>query len=552
VFGLPLLAHLSLRLIWQEKTLVQTLVQNPTALYRKLVDLTAAAAASGENMDLDSKARLYGGVLRDLLRKTAVAMTIRGIESVSYEELESRLSFEGALDSLVRETNVESKLSELMISYYFKAGNRELGCEFLHKSFREYLFAEAIVETVKKYGREGKDDTSGVRSAYWKDFEAPNPRVEFSRELGMLLSAQWLTTEVCGHMEQLLEWEIERSARATRAPREQAPLGAAVPLELGEWISVRDLLADLWEWWSEGVPVRPQPRYNTRAATLEYTEPLVDELVQTIAPRDLPKKQLPVPVRITTVDSHIGDGLFRVTALVHYRIAAETGWLNLPEEAGRSKPARLWEGVSAPGAKPRKYQVTVKRGDATWVLFAPSGDDPRFIGFAASRINSAGWRPHGSFPLGTDLRGVHLKGCELVAPGSNYAAERGTKWDHANLQGFAASQGVFQKASVVEVFAENAELNFCMISEANFSGADLTGVSAFLSAVMEVNFDNATIDRTDFTGSLLSDVDFSTAEVHGLDLQACSLSKVNLDGIDGAKVNLKNSKNVHEPQAQQE
>ena len=43
-------------------------------------------------------------------------------------------------------------LTRLMISFYFKGGQPEQGCEFAHKSFREYLFAECIVETLKEYG----------------------------------------------------------------------------------------------------------------------------------------------------------------------------------------------------------------------------------------------------------------------------------------------------------------------------------------------------------------------------------------------------------------
>jgi hypothetical protein len=551
VFGLPLLAHLSLRLIWLEKTPVRTLAQNPTALYRKLVDLTAAAAASGENVEQDSLARLYGGPLRDLLRKTAVAMTIRGTESVSYAELESRLNLdggpdsngEGGLDSLVRESTVDSKLSELMISYYFKAGNRELGCEFLHKSFREYLFAEAIVETVKQYGRE-KDDGPALRTTYWKDFESPNPRYQFSRDLANLLASQWLTAEVCGHVEQLLEWEIERSARAGPQATEKAPAGAPEKLELKEWSRVRDLLAELWEWWSEGVPVRPQPRNKSGKAERSWEEPLTVELVQMVVPRDIPQKQLPVPIRTTTVDSHLGDGIFRLTALVHYRVAVETGWLEVTPEPGRSKGSQIWEGVTGPGVKPRKYQVVVQRGAASWVLFAPSGDDPRFIGFAANRINAAGWRPHGCFPLGADLRGCYLKGCELVAPGSNYAAERATKWDHANLQGFAASQSDFRNASMIEVFAPDAELNACMISDANFSGADLTRFNAMLSGIYAVNFSGALLNETDLTCAAIREVDFTTAEVTQLGLRASSMERVNVKGIDPGRVDLKYSKSV--------
>jgi hypothetical protein len=37
---------------------------------------------------------------------------------------------------------------KLMVSFYFKGGHPDQGVEFAHKSFREYLFAEHIVETL--------------------------------------------------------------------------------------------------------------------------------------------------------------------------------------------------------------------------------------------------------------------------------------------------------------------------------------------------------------------------------------------------------------------
>jgi uncharacterized protein YjbI with pentapeptide repeats len=531
VFGLPLLAYLSLRLIAHEKTRVSALAQNPTELYRKLVNLTSASAANVERMDFEAGARLYGGPLRELLRKTAVAMTIRGGESISYDELESRLNVDGALEPLVRETTADNPLSELMISYYFRAGNRELGCEFLHKSFREYLFAEAIVETVKAYGRTS-DGTASPRSTYWREFDSPDSRVEFGRSLGTLLGAQWLTTEVCGHMEQLIEWEIDRSALVQEKKANTPVVGEAIPLQLDEWRRARDGLADLWEWWSEGVPVRPQPSYNQKSAALEYKEPLAYELVQTFAPRDLPKKQLPVPVRVTTIDGHLGDGLFRLTALVHYCIAVKTGWLDLPHGSEVSRPAQLWAGVSVPGERARKYQIFVERGNRSWVLFAPSGDDARFIGFGASRINAAGWRPHGAFPGGVDVRGVYLRGCELTAPGSNFAGQRPTKLDHANLESFSGSQTVFSGLSAVEIYAPKVEMYLSAIFDSNFSGADLKGAGFAGSFLLKSNFSGANLTDANLNTTYLQKVNFSGARLTKASFRLSTTSEVNFEGAD--------------------
>jgi hypothetical protein len=78
VVGLPLLAHLAVRVIstWQGST--SDLLASSTALYRTLTDLTVqnAGKAPYENEDLAAQARVSGVELRELLRRTASAMTV--------------------------------------------------------------------------------------------------------------------------------------------------------------------------------------------------------------------------------------------------------------------------------------------------------------------------------------------------------------------------------------------------------------------------------------------------------------------------------------------
>lgn len=64
-----------------------------------------------------------------------------------------------------------------------------MGCEFTHKAFREYLFAEEIVETLKGYGRKLSDDLPERRAElYWKDFEDRDLRRKAAKELAKLLA----------------------------------------------------------------------------------------------------------------------------------------------------------------------------------------------------------------------------------------------------------------------------------------------------------------------------------------------------------------------------
>ena len=134
VLGLPLLAHLGLRLMAAWDADLASLVDSPTKLYRSLVDLTCDRAGQAPQYPLepDGRQRIAGGDLRALLRETAVALTVMGAEQISRAELASRIDLEDPrldIGSAVRRTTAEQALSSLLVSYYFKGGHPDAGCE---------------------------------------------------------------------------------------------------------------------------------------------------------------------------------------------------------------------------------------------------------------------------------------------------------------------------------------------------------------------------------------------------------------------------------------
>jgi hypothetical protein len=171
-----------------------------------------------------------------------------------------------------------------MISFFFSTSTREHGCEFVRKSFREYLFAEAVVEALKQIADRSLEPA--LRSPYWKDFAEGDPRRSVVQSLAPLLAAQWITGEVAQHMTTLIAWEIGRSAADSRIAvlADETP-----PLTLDDWRRIRDALADLWDWWAEGVHLRPQPYHHPDTAALTYGEPFAARLVRMLAPTDLPR-----------------------------------------------------------------------------------------------------------------------------------------------------------------------------------------------------------------------------------------------------------------------
>jgi hypothetical protein len=197
----------------------------------------------------------------------------------------------------------------------------------VHKSFREYLFAEGIVETLKQYARRHKSQVPN-RDPYWREFSDSTPndiRFNLSRELAELLAPQWLRPEVTGHLEQLILWEVGRIDKGDPSK----PIGMPTEgLQLEEWRQTRDGIADIWDWWAEGAHLRPQPKMDKRTRNVDFEKVYVQDLVELCAPHDPSQraKQLE-PARVVAMDSHLGDGIFMLCALLHYHIAVNTGWL---------------------------------------------------------------------------------------------------------------------------------------------------------------------------------------------------------------------------------
>ena len=364
ILGLPLLAHLSLRLLVQWQGEFEDLLSNRTTLYRHLLDLTCSKAgkAFSEDDDLQGQTRLRGPELRRMLQQTAVAITTYGNESIPFHELQLRLKMKRPqMMEAATNTGRDHPLTSLMISFYFKGGREHLGCEFLHKSFREYLFAESIVETLKEYGRK-QVSTLAERQPYWKDFEQSDPRWQFSRDLSRLLCPYPLSGEIRVHLAELVSWEIGRSGGNETEKRTGEPLDGATT---EQWEVIRDALASLWDWWGEGVHLRPQP-YRDDSENLHYHHAYVNDLMDHSLPLDR-GRDAPIwwPGRSVNVDSNIGDGLCRLNACVHTNLLQKGGWFNAPVTT---------RGIEEVGdTLQRPCQTRYRVSEGTMVLFRPSG-----------------------------------------------------------------------------------------------------------------------------------------------------------------------------------
>jgi hypothetical protein len=500
ILGLPLLSFLALRLVAQDKGDDEAVLENPTTLYRNLVDLTCGGAGkySGSTDEaVDEQFRHAGKALRDLLRRTAVAMTVCGKENISYAELEFRLDLDETLERRVEDETTDNPLSQLMISYYFKGGHTELGCEFLHKSFREYLFAEAVVELVKTFGREGHVQPS-QREPYWRDFPESDARFAFSREFPQMLSAQWIGHDIGRFIAELFRWEIQRAPSASEGWKMKATDGT-VPLPLEGWDASRDALADLWDWWAEAVHLRPQPRLSLPQRIAVFDPPLAQELVRNTRPLDLRPRQVPEPLRMTTVDAHLGDALLRIASLVHFEIARATGWIDSLEKS--LSPSGMWREVAPRSTRRSHVQTIVERDGKQWSLFAPAKPSPGFWENYMARINSAGWRPDGSAPGGLDLRGADLSSCSIG--GSHMQST--TDWSYTNLSRANGGASNLQGDKLDHSLLANASFTLTRMSTASLVGVEAS----------RCRFENASLTLVDLSNADLRDSTFYNTDLLG-------------------------------------
>ena len=462
MLGLPLLALLTFRTVAERVGDIDPLIESPSALYAALIDQTVINSGKGVPESLDGTVQRGGTSLRRLLTRTAAMISIFWSERISFEELRLRLEEEGDLQQWVASATSNNPLHELVVNYYFKGGHADLGCEFLHKSFREYLFAEAIVMAMEEIAGTQVGPLAPPRLAYWKDFEEGTPWYQASRAFAKLLGPTGLTPDIQFH----LFWLIDRS----------------ISISPARWIFLRDLLADVYGWWAEGVHLRPQPRRERGQHSWDV--PYVVEMVKWALPYTKPDAE---PPRTASLDANLGYALIQLTAFVHYRLLS----------AGES--SHNWE---------RRYQ----RHKGRKVLFCPGNG--YFMPIAAR------WQTiFMPFPPSLNLPGADLSGEQL----------RGAILDGANLVGANLTRASLSKANL-----SKANLSTAVLFEANLNGAILDGANLVGANLTRASLSKANLSRADLSMAVLLEADLSWAN-----LNRANLTEARLEGASLSEATLR-------------
>lgn len=563
VLGLPLLAYLTIRVMAEvvagggpledQQRAINEMVENPTLLYRRLTDLTCLKAGKAEIDERDDpdeigrQERETGDNLRERLRRTAAAMSVLGQEHISRAEWEKRTPREKDDKAAERTRSAEDHpLSRLMISFYFKGGQPEQGIEFAHKSFREYLFAECIVEAMKSFGRglTEQDVKRWPKRNYWRDFSEveDRKRFDFSRAMGDLLAPQWIQPNVRNHLRGLIEWEINRSFAVSGETQNRQLIGLPTrALSREEWEIIRDGLADLWEWWVDGAHMRPQIKTDRRRGTGIVEPAFVEELVSEAAPKAVELDetlQLENPI---SLDAHLGDALFQLCAWVHYFIAKADGWLEPREEGKAPTPDQLWKGVTArkvqfvfelgekvigEGEAPHPFQSAIVRPGNPWRVFAPSGSEPGTFQRCLARVNSAEGRLAGTFPSKVEGNGIDLRGARLNGARLNGARLYGAILDGASLDGASLDGANFYNASLDGANFYNASLNGASLDGASLDNANFYNASLYSASLVGASLVGASLNGAHFGAMFKSSAIFMGSHFLASRLGGANLSDV--------------------------
>jgi hypothetical protein len=324
-----------------------------------------------------------------------------------------------------------------------------------------------LVEFLKQYGREmTRSLPERSKKMYWRDFDAGEPRRAFCHQLAHLLGPQWMSREVRAHVIRLIAWEIGRAAgQGLIASMKSTP---TEPVDMETWGRVRDSLADAWDWWGEGVHLRPQLVQRAgRPPVYETEQPLVVEVIESLC-RPLEPETFR-PVRTVTIDAHLGDGLLLLAQAVHIGMLEQQGY---PGVAALQKYK-----FSAPDVSIRRYQYRVQAGNKEWTLFAPSSSSARYFELYIHRMLAAGGGPASSLLLRhTCLKGVNLVGADLFGADLSRANLSRANLSRADLRGADLRGADLSEADLSEADLSRANLSRALYEREQLHAAKVEGV----------------------------------------------------------------------------
>lgn len=453
VIGWPLLAHVAYRLMREcEPSQQISLIADSTMLLRCLTEYYCnhSRKPSDDPSGTEVRSRLEAPKLRSLVQETAIAITVKGTECISHEELRNEMALWSSRSKADQDLNLIGAVDPdiFLINYLFKSGVDYVGCEFIHKSLREFAFAQAVVDNLKR---------SAVASDK-KQRVYPDAMTEARLPI---LTRNWLSKEIWDHIERQISWEIYRESPEFEDPiafqRGEPPLG------IDAWCWIRDKLTDRWTSWAhsshggdELLPLTSDQKYDSTS-----------ELFKGVAAIDS-----------AFADARLGAALFRLCATLHGMLAARI----LETNGLMAHQKNMWEEfgvtVTASGS-----QITLQQTpDQRLRFFSPGKGDEELeqllLRSAMARINAYYAHTKEELPEKCDLTFLVMMGAALERLSFRYCNLSYSNLSESNLssadlQGADLSGAWLCKSNLTRANLNMADLPYASFRQANLEGASL-------------------------------------------------------------------------------
>jgi uncharacterized protein YjbI with pentapeptide repeats len=489
MLGLPLLAFLAFKTLSGWKENAEALVSSPSALYSALIDQTVAHSGKAGSESLRNAVHRGGADLRRLLQRTAAMISVGPSESISFNELKVRLQDDADLAKWVSRATDEDSLYALVVNFYFKGGHHDLGCEFLHKSFREYLLAECVVAELIDLAEPHQGPLRPPTREPSRDFEPGNLWFRTSRAIARLLGSSYFSGEVRDH----LFWLIQRDFALN--PR--------------RWVYLRDLLADVYTWWADGAHLRLQPAQQPSQA--KWAAPYVIELAQWVVPATHDEVQ---PHRTVSIDGILGFALIQLTGWVHSVARDQVEWCGVERRHQRRTPegqTRFCPGDGHLHHVLGRWQALVLPSNSRLILPDIWAESERLGAVDLSNANLA----RANFS-GARFTGVHLDSANLSEVNFSGALFDATDLSHTDLSNANMTGATFFATRLDGALLISANLHDTTFLNSSGDGAGFSLAILSESRLSGSRFVRAIFGRASLENARVLDTDLRHADLTGV------------------------------------
>jgi uncharacterized protein YjbI with pentapeptide repeats len=429
--------------------------------------------------------------LRLILIEAGLCVTQSGREWTSIKTIEERLkSDKSARDMLEKaQQNLgENPLRNALAAFYLRPAkaseSTEGAVEFIHKSFGEFLCAQKITDSLKKWVR--LDPESKRRERFVIDDN------QLSEEIYDLLSYGGLTPEIVEYLMALLDSEQQF-----------------------KYIKLFERLEDFYHDWCQGkfisgfpknLPLNQMQKFQTEKISLDLRE----------------------------VDIYTGLNIMILLLELHRYAQTKDELANnivfYPCGKNNSDNSNNFDSQRLLRIIGYSNSVSVETFSATVGYFLSCAN---LDGAYLSRANL-----NGAYLNGANLNGAYLNGANLNGANLNGANLDGANLDGANLNGANLDGANLSRAYLSRAYLSRANLNGANLYGANLNGANLYGANLYGANLSRANLSRANLSCANLYDANLDGAYLSCANLYDANLDGAYLSCANLYGANLSRANL--------------